>query len=161
MAAVMAAHTAVYSPASTTLIVSRGQDQAKELFATVSGFLKSHPCMPNMEADSMTRCTLSNNSRVISLANGDAVRGYTPQLIIIDEAAFVDDRTHKAIRPMLAHLIHRGDRMPRVGNLCRNSNAIGRASPLLAWPRFRPSLGRRWGLMSVGFAGAHAPFVTP
>lgn len=102
MAAVLAAHTAIYTPASTTLIVSRGQDQAKELFATASGFLKSHPTMPMLSADSLTRCTLSNGSRIISLANGDAVRGYSPQLIIVDEAAFVEDKTHKALRPMLA-----------------------------------------------------------
>jgi hypothetical protein len=102
MAAVLAAHTAIYSPASTTLIVSRGQDQAKELFSTASSFLKSHPTMPRMSADSLTRCTLSNNSRIISLANGDAVRGYSPQLIIVDEASWVDDKTHKALRPMLA-----------------------------------------------------------
>jgi hypothetical protein len=102
VAAILAAHTAVYTPSSTTLIVSRGQDQAKELFATVSSFLKSNPANPKMSADSMTRCSLTNGSRVISLATGDSVRGYSPQLIIVDEAAFVDDRTHKAIRPMLA-----------------------------------------------------------
>ncbi len=102
MAAVLAAHTAIYNPGSTTLVVSRGQDQAKELFSTASGFLKSHPDFPRFDADSLTRCSLANGSRIISLANGDAVRGYGPSLIIVDEAAFVEDKTHKAIRPMLA-----------------------------------------------------------
>ncbi len=102
MAAVLASHTSIYAPQSTTLIVSRGQDQAKELFSTASGFLKSHPSFPRFDADSMTRCTLANGGRIISLANGDAVRGYSLQLIIVDEAAFVEDKTHKAIRPMLA-----------------------------------------------------------
>jgi hypothetical protein len=114
VAAVLAAWTAVYSPGSTTLIVSRGQDQAKELFQAVSGFLKSHPSNPRMSADSMTRCSLTNGSRVISLATGDSVRGYSPQLIIVDEAAFVDDRTHKAIRPMLALKSKRANRAARL-----------------------------------------------
>ena len=48
-------------------------------------------------------CTLAGGSRVISLPGaGETIRGYSPDLIIEDEAAYVDDGLYLAIRPMLA-----------------------------------------------------------
>jgi hypothetical protein len=46
---------------------------------------------------------LANRSRVVSLpANPDTIRGFTPSLVIVDEASRVADPLFRAIRPMLA-----------------------------------------------------------
>ncbi len=47
---------------------------------------------------------LANGSRVVSLpGTSETVRGFSaPDLIIEDEAAFVDDTFYRAVRPMLA-----------------------------------------------------------
>src|SRR5207244_12905502 len=61
--------------------------------ATMTTSLSLHDALP-----------ISNNSRVVSLP-GDpkTIRGYSaPALIVIDEAALVDDAVFNAVRPMLA-----------------------------------------------------------
>jgi len=100
----IAAHTAVYKPGSLILLVSKAQRQSAELFAKVSGFLKSLDPAPGFEADNTLSCKLANGSRIISLpGDGDTIRGFSaPSLVIEDEAAFVTDALYQAIRPMLA-----------------------------------------------------------
>ena len=60
---------------------------------------------PEIIGRTKTEIHLKNGSKIFSLpgANPDAIRGYSaPDLIIEDEAAFVNDRTFVASRPMLA-----------------------------------------------------------
>jgi hypothetical protein len=57
-----------------------------------------------LEEDNKTSFELKTGSRVVCLpGSADTVRGFSaPDLIIEDEAAFVDDAFNRAIRPMLA-----------------------------------------------------------
>jgi hypothetical protein len=51
---------------------------------------------------------LPNGSRIVGLPGTErTVRGFTASLILIDEAAGVEDAMYKALRPMLA--VQRGD----------------------------------------------------
>lgn len=98
--AVLAAHTAIYRPGSLTLLVSPSQRQSIELLAKVKAFV-SHLDRPSQESE--TKITLPNGSRIISLPGGDqTIRGFSAALVIMDEAARIEDATAAAVRPMLA-----------------------------------------------------------
>jgi hypothetical protein len=101
---VIALHTAVYEPGSLILLVSPSLRQSRELFGKVTEFMRRLEPAEILEEDNKLSCTLQNRSRIVSLP-GDpkTVRGFSaPALIIEDEAAFVADELHTALRPMLA-----------------------------------------------------------
>ncbi len=55
------------------------------------------------DSDSVLKLQLNNGSRIISLpGKADTFVGFSPDLLIIDEAARVPDDTYRACRPMLA-----------------------------------------------------------
>jgi hypothetical protein len=101
--AALAIHTALYDPGSLTLLFAPSMRQSQELFRKVSEFYSTIDPMP-LEQESMSRLELPNGSRVVSLpATPESIRGYSaPKLIIVDEAAFVEDGLYQAVRPMLA-----------------------------------------------------------
>ena len=95
---------ALHMPGSTVLVLSPALRQSAELYRKCAEIYAAlgRP----VPADSETRLSLSlsNDSRVLSLPGrtGDTVRGYTADLLIVDEAARVSDELYAAIRPMLA-----------------------------------------------------------
>ena len=103
-AAILALHTALYTPESLVLLVSPSLRQSKELFGKVTGFLKGLEPTEVLEEDNRLSCALANRSRIVSLPGDQkTIRGFSgPALIVEDEAARVMDETHTAVRPMLA-----------------------------------------------------------
>jgi Terminase large subunit, T4likevirus-type, N-terminal len=99
--ALKASHVAIYRSGSLTLLISRGQRQSAEIFQKVSATLRHLGV--KLRTDNQTSCELMNGSRIISLP-GDAagIRGYSPDLVIFDEASFVPDDVYNAVRPMLS-----------------------------------------------------------
>lgn len=131
MAGVKAAHMARYVPESMIVLVSHTQKQATFVQQWVSrATLAAQPSASEQvkwqtpsdrrtdfdiyEIDSTTgggrivnrsvlSMELANGSRVDSVpASSEAVRGYSPHMIIIDEAAYVPDPVYDSIRPMRA-----------------------------------------------------------
>ena len=102
--AVVGLHRAIYYPNSTILLVSPSARQSSELFRKVTDALDVLPGAPDRVEDNKLSLELTNGSRVVSLPSSeDTIRGYSGvDLIIEDEAAFVDDAVNAAIRPMLA-----------------------------------------------------------
>ncbi len=102
--AIIALHTALYRPGSLTLLGSPSLRQSRELFVKIIGFLKCLESPPPLEEDNRLSVQLKNGSRVVSLpGTGETVRGFSaPDLIVEDEAAFVEDSFYRAVRPMLA-----------------------------------------------------------
>lgn len=99
-AAILAVHTAAYTPGATVLLVSPTQRQSTELMLKVKALLR-YLDRPTQEAE--TKLTLANGSRIVSLPGGEGnIRGYSADLILVDEAARVPDETYAAVRPMLA-----------------------------------------------------------
>ena len=102
--AIIALHTALYQLGSLTLLGSPSLRQSGELFGKVMEFRERLETPPDLIEDNKTSFQLGNGSRVVSLpGTGDTVRGYSaPDLIIEDEAAYVEDSFYTAIRPMKA-----------------------------------------------------------
>lgn len=83
------------------LIVSPTLRQSVELGQKIRGFL---PVLPvRADAESKLEVALSNGSRVVCLpGKPETVRGYSPDLIIADEAAWIADELYEALSPARA-----------------------------------------------------------
>lgn len=96
---IMAAHRAAYSSRSLTLLLSPTLRQSQELFSKCKAALPTRP-----EKESALSLEMANGSRIVSLPGSErTIRGYSGVgLLIVDEAARVEDALVSAIRPMLA-----------------------------------------------------------
>jgi hypothetical protein len=105
VAAALALLTATLKPNSLVLLLSASERQSAVLFQ--HHFMRLyHAAGKPIAAKAETALTLhlANNSRVISLPSTEkTVRGYpSVSMLIVDEAARVDDGLYKSVRPMLA-----------------------------------------------------------
>ena len=96
--------TVLYEAPALCLIVSPSLRQSSEAFRTFMMLYHRLEDAPALKAESLTRAELANGSRVISLPGAErTVRGYAgANLIVIDEAARVEDDLMAALRPMMA-----------------------------------------------------------
>jgi hypothetical protein len=101
---VIGVHRALYHPGSLVLVLAPAERQAKETFGKMADFYHAlgHP----IPADSYRKLgmELTNGSRIEALPGTEkTIRGFSgAALLIVDEAARVDDGLYYAIRPMLA-----------------------------------------------------------
>jgi Terminase large subunit, T4likevirus-type, N-terminal len=102
--AALSVHTALYLPDSLVLLLSPSLRQSGELFRKCLDCYRAagRPA----PADSETKLTLelANGSRIVSLPGSEnTVRGFSGvRLLVVDEAARVEDELYHAVRPMLA-----------------------------------------------------------
>lgn len=103
--AAKAIHYAYTHPNTTTLIVSPSLRQSMIMFDKIQNFIQNNPLL----AKSITRKTrtiiqLTNHSQIIALpCSQNLLRGYTAQLAICDEAAFIPEIViTQIIFPMLS-----------------------------------------------------------
>jgi hypothetical protein len=101
--AALAASTALFSPGALVLLLSPSLRQSQELFRTVTLMLRA-VAQDCAELESMSRLELPNRSRILSLpASPDTIRGLSKvNLLVLDEAAWVEGELYFAVRPMLA-----------------------------------------------------------
>jgi hypothetical protein len=103
-AAVIGLHRALHHPGSLVLVLAPAERQAKETFGKMADFYHAlgHP----IPADSYRKLgmELTNSSRIEALPGTEkTIRGFSgAALLIVDEAARVEDALYYAIRPMLA-----------------------------------------------------------
>jgi len=104
--AVLALHRALYRPGSLILILAPAERQARETFAKIAAFYKTlrHANYATPDSDRKLGLELTNGSRIEALPGTQkTVRGFSGvDLLIVDEAARVEDELYFAIRPMLA-----------------------------------------------------------
>jgi hypothetical protein len=102
--AALAAHTALYTAESLTLITAPSQRQAKETLGKFWSFYQAIGRPTRVAAKSELRVRFENGSRVIALPGTEkTIRGYSAvDLLILDEAARIEDALYDAVRPMLA-----------------------------------------------------------
>lgn len=101
--AASALYEALYRPPSTVLLLPPAQRQSAELLAKVRGLLARLPDPPAVTGEGALSVRLANGSRILSLPGTEAtVRGFSADLLVIDEAARVDAALYEAVRPMLA-----------------------------------------------------------
>ncbi len=100
----VALHTALYAPGALVLLLSPSLRQSQELFLKVSNFYAALGKPVGEREASALRLTLDNGSRIIALPGTEAtIRGFSGvSLLVIDEAARVDDALYYSVRPMLA-----------------------------------------------------------
>jgi hypothetical protein len=106
--AALALHTALFTPESLVLLLSRSQRQSSELFRKVTEFYQAvaaHAApAASVAARSALRLELTNGSRIVALPGHEGtIRSYSGvRLLVIDEAARVPTDLYRAVRPMLA-----------------------------------------------------------
>jgi hypothetical protein len=104
VAAILATHRALTVPGSLVLIVAPAERQAKETFSKAAQMYTALGETVPAESYRKLGVELRNGSRIEALPGTQkTIRGFSGvDLLIIDEAARVDDGLYYAVRPMLA-----------------------------------------------------------
>ena len=99
-----ALHTALYRPGSLVLIISPSQRQSDEMLLRVRALYRSLSRPERLARDSGSELVLENGSRVVSLPGTEGTsRGFAGvSLIVLDEAARIDDDIFASVLPMVS-----------------------------------------------------------
>jgi phage FluMu gp28-like protein len=97
--AVIALHTAFVKPGAFVLIVSAGEQAARDLLATCS-MLAANPLVNgSVVDDGKTEMTLTNGSKIRSIPQSQRqARGPSADLLILDEACWIEDAVWSAAK---------------------------------------------------------------
>jgi hypothetical protein len=106
MAALIGLHKALYHPGALVLVLAPAERQAKETFSKVAGLYRKAEPGHTIPSESFRKLgmELTNGSRIEALPGTEkTIRGFSGvDLLILDEAARVDDGLYYSVRPMLA-----------------------------------------------------------
>jgi hypothetical protein len=104
VAAVMAVHRATFYPKSLVVVACPSEKQSAELVWKIRDFLVKLGVRQKGDGSNRISLKLPNGSRIVGLPGKEAtLRGFSAvSLMIIDEAARVEDAVYLALRPMLA-----------------------------------------------------------
>lgn len=102
VSAVKALHRVCFTAGSECLLTSIGERQSLLLFdRTVQYYERTKPV--ELVKQLRTELHFANGSKLVALPGDPATaRGYTPHLVILDEASRIDEGMLAAVRPMLA-----------------------------------------------------------
>ena len=99
----LALHTAIFQPNSLVLLLSPGQRQSSEIFRKVMDGYNAIGRPVKATYETQLKIEFANGSRILCLpGKEETIRGYSPELIVIDEASRVPDDLYRSVRPMLA-----------------------------------------------------------
>ena len=103
-AAMLALHTALYRRSSLVLLLSPSLRQSMELFRKAITACRQLGGLTPPFQETATRLEFEGGSRIVSLPGKElTVRGFSGvDLLVVDEAARVEDSLYYAVRPMLA-----------------------------------------------------------
>jgi hypothetical protein len=100
--AILAVHRALTRPGSTVLVVAPGERQAKLLFSKAASLYKQAGYPLPAHSERRTGLELANGSIIEALpAVERTTRGYSVDLLVVDEAAAVPDMDYHGILPAL------------------------------------------------------------
>src|SRR5215207_9238395 len=100
--AILAVHRAISVPGSTVLVVAPGERQAKLLFSKALSLYRQAGYLLPAHSERRTGLELSNGSVIEALpAVERTTRGYSVDLLVVDEAAAVQDQDYHGILPAL------------------------------------------------------------
>ncbi len=103
VASALALHTLLFEPGQLVLLLSPGQRQSSEIFRKVLDAYNAVDRPVRAVYETQLQMELANGSRIICLPGQDStIRGYSPNLLVIDEASRVPDDLYRGVRPMLA-----------------------------------------------------------
>jgi predicted phage terminase large subunit-like protein len=100
---VLALHHALIHPKSLALIFSPSERQSKEFLKKIQDYYGELGSPGGSLANSASTLELTNRSRIVALPSSEAtVRGFSaPSLVLVDEAAQIDEGLYFAVLPML------------------------------------------------------------
>jgi cytochrome c-type biogenesis protein CcmE len=102
VAAILAIHKALTRPGSTVLVVAPGERQAKLLFSKAASLYRQAGYPLPAHSERRTGLEISNGSIIEALpAVERTTRGYSVDLLVVDEAAAVPDLDYHGILPAL------------------------------------------------------------
>jgi hypothetical protein len=102
VAAILSIHKALTRPGSTVLVVAPGERQAKLLFSKAASLYRRAGYPLPAHSERRTGLELSNGSVIEALpAVERTTRGYSVDLLVVDEAAGVPDHDYHGILPAL------------------------------------------------------------
>lgn len=137
---------AVYRPGSLILVVAPTLRQSSELFRQILVRYRQLGRPVDAESENVLSLTLENGSRVISAPGSEVgIRGYPVDLLLIDEAARVDDEVFASLSPMVG---------VTKGRIIATSTPWGRRG----W-FYEASLSRRWEHIRV--PASECPRIAP
>lgn len=98
-----ALHGALNNPERDVLIISPSQRQSIEMLLRIKSIYRGMRGAPRLHKDNDSEIVLHNGSRVVSLPGTEGtVRGFANvKLLVIDEAARVDDEVFASVLPMV------------------------------------------------------------
>ncbi len=104
MSALIALHRALYHPGSLVLCLAPAERQSKELFSKITNFYRRLHDEPPPDSDRKLGAVFANGSRIEALPGSErTVRSFSGvDLLILDEAARIQDALYYAVKPMLA-----------------------------------------------------------
>jgi hypothetical protein len=104
MTAIVTLHRALYHPGSLILCLAPALRQSQELFGKVLGFYRDLGRPVSPQGERKLSLELENGSRIVTLPGSEkTIRGFSgTSLLVLDEAARVEDELYFAVRPMLA-----------------------------------------------------------
>jgi len=104
--AVKALHKAFTNPEQQILIIAKSWRQSAIMFSRIRNLIHRNSWIESqIKKETATMIYFLNGSEIYCLPagySGDTIRGYSPDLIIVDEAAFVPDEVFLAIEPSIA-----------------------------------------------------------
>lgn len=101
--AVKALHKALYTEHSTAVVLAPSQRQSGEIVGKARSLLSRMDDPPAVTAEGELHLRFANGARLLGLPGTEkTVRTFAADLIIVDEAAAVDQSLIEAVRPMLA-----------------------------------------------------------
>lgn len=99
--ALKALHTALMKPRYNILIISPTMEQSRILFKKIEQYMLQYDFIKRyIKSNTKTEIYFTNGSNIFVKA-GSSVRGYTINMIICDEAAYVDENVFVAAEPAL------------------------------------------------------------
>jgi Terminase large subunit, T4likevirus-type, N-terminal len=101
--AILALHQAFSRAGSLTLLVSAGDTASKRLLAEIAALAQASPLLAGSVVDESSQVvTLSNGSTIRSVpASAAQIRGWATDLLVIDEAAFIDPEIWRSAEPSI------------------------------------------------------------
>lgn len=101
---VKALHRALYEPGALVLVISPSQRQSDEVMLRIKGLYRALGRSVKLTKDSGSELVLENGSRVVSLPGTEGTsRGFAGvSLLVIDEAARVEDDVFASVLPMVS-----------------------------------------------------------
>jgi Terminase large subunit, T4likevirus-type, N-terminal len=100
----LALHHAIFTESALVLLIAKALRQSQELFRKVTGLLGRLPYHVSLLRETTLCLEFENGSRIICLPeNEETIRGFSEvTLLVIDEAALVDDGLYFSVRSILA-----------------------------------------------------------